>query len=276
MSFPSACRRPSFPLRSTARRCWWFEHPDQGDDALPFGPFDPLRHRTLDSGLRAWVGEQTQLSARLCRAALHLRRSRPPRSEDRRRPARGLGRLSRADAGEFEAAPDTLWRDWYRFFPWEDWRDEKPAVIGSNHRARPWRAFVKAAPDKAQAEQRRDRARLCFGLDGLTWDEEKALERYELSTKRASWQEAARDGESPHPRLVLGCGMMVQPSPHPRHHHRAAARQDEIPPGGVRVDAAVLHAAGFAAHCGGDFGRPPAQTEFPPAGRGPRASGRHR
>ena len=25
------------------------------DDALPFGPFDPLHHRTLESGLRTWV-----------------------------------------------------------------------------------------------------------------------------------------------------------------------------------------------------------------------------
>lgn len=26
-----------------------------------FGPFDPLHHRTLESGLRGWVGEQTSL-----------------------------------------------------------------------------------------------------------------------------------------------------------------------------------------------------------------------
>ena len=28
-------------------------------DALPFGPFDPVQHRTLESGLRQWVSEQT-------------------------------------------------------------------------------------------------------------------------------------------------------------------------------------------------------------------------
>ena len=31
-------------------------------DALPFGPFDPLHHRTLESGLRAWVRDQTCLA----------------------------------------------------------------------------------------------------------------------------------------------------------------------------------------------------------------------
>jgi hypothetical protein len=33
---------------------------DSGDwDALPFGPFAPLAHRTLEIGLRAWVKRQT-------------------------------------------------------------------------------------------------------------------------------------------------------------------------------------------------------------------------
>ena len=30
-------------------------------DALPFGHFDPLHHRTFESGLRGWVQEQTFL-----------------------------------------------------------------------------------------------------------------------------------------------------------------------------------------------------------------------
>ena len=29
-------------------------------DALPFGPFNPVTQRTLESGLRKWVGEQTR------------------------------------------------------------------------------------------------------------------------------------------------------------------------------------------------------------------------
>src|SRR5438105_3282550 len=36
-------------------------HSRESDDALPFGPFDPLNHRTLEGGLRTWVGEQTYL-----------------------------------------------------------------------------------------------------------------------------------------------------------------------------------------------------------------------
>src|SRR5687767_11810389 len=29
---------------------------------LPFGPFDPLAHRTFDIGLRSWVAQQTALT----------------------------------------------------------------------------------------------------------------------------------------------------------------------------------------------------------------------
>ena len=43
------------------RPCVLVVHHQGGEDALPFGPFDPLNHRTLDSGLRRWVGEQTYL-----------------------------------------------------------------------------------------------------------------------------------------------------------------------------------------------------------------------
>ena len=98
---------------------------------LPFGPFDPLAHRTFEIGLRAWVEAQTGLTRRLRRAALHLRRPRPPRAPRRHRRAYGLGRLSRAHphAGESSAALSAAgagFEPWYRFFPWEDWREGGP------------------------------------------------------------------------------------------------------------------------------------------------------
>jgi hypothetical protein len=180
-------------------------HIDQSDDALPFGPFDPLHHRTLESGLRAWVGEQTCLSLGYVeqlytfgdRGRHEMKSGGGPRVVS-------VGYL--ALTRQSEAAPDALWRDWYRFFPWEDWRGEKPAVIEETI-APALRAFVKDAPDKAQSEQRRDRARLCFGLDGLPWDEEKALERYELLYEAGLVQESVRDGRAA-PTPSLGAGMI--------------------------------------------------------------------
>ena len=38
---------------------WWWRT-GTARTALPFGPFDPGSQRTLEQGLRKWVGEQTQ------------------------------------------------------------------------------------------------------------------------------------------------------------------------------------------------------------------------
>src|SRR4249919_3727145 len=72
---------------------------------LPFGPFDPLAHRTFEIGLRAWVEAQTGL--RVGYVAL----TRMPES---------AAALKIGGAG-FEP--------WYRFFPWEDWREKRPAIL---------------------------------------------------------------------------------------------------------------------------------------------------
>jgi hypothetical protein len=180
-------------------------HPDHGDDALPFGPFDPLHHRTLESGLRAWVGEQTGLALGYVEQLYTFGdrgRHEVKAGEGPRVVSVGYLALTR----QSEASSDTLWRDWYRFFPWEDWRGERPAVIAATI-APALRAFAKAAPDKTLADQRRERARLCFGLDGLAWDEEKTLERYELLYEAGLVQEAARDGRAA-PAPPLGAGMI--------------------------------------------------------------------
>ena len=46
--------REDQPLILTARA-----EDKSAEAALPSGPFDPIRHRTFEIGLRAWVAEQT-------------------------------------------------------------------------------------------------------------------------------------------------------------------------------------------------------------------------
>ena len=77
--------------------------------------------------------------------------------------------------------------------PWEDWRDAKPRVI-EEIISPVLKTFAKSAGKGESSETRRDRARLCFGLDGLRWDEEKVLERYELLYEAGLVEEAVRDG----------------------------------------------------------------------------------
>jgi hypothetical protein len=182
-------------------------HHKDAEDALPFGPFDPLSHRTLESGLRTWVGEQTYLDLDYAEQLYtfgdrgrHLVKS----GEGPRVVSVGYLALTRA-SGE-PKAPDARWGDWYRYFPWEDWREKKPDIIDKTI-APALKAFIKFS----DSPQRRERARLCFGLDGVPWDEDRVLERYELLYEAGLVEEARRDGRaqaSQLPATQLGVSMM--------------------------------------------------------------------
>lgn len=184
-------------------------HPAGAEDALPYGPFDPLAHRTLESGLRTWVGEQTYLdlgyAEQLYTFGDRGRHTLNP-GENARVVSVGYLALTR-QCGD-KNAPGTLWRNWYRFFPWEDWRDEKPAIIEAVITPA-LETFVAEAPDKTIAGLRRDRVRLCFGADDIGWDEEKVLERYELLYEAGLVRESARDGRAAKEHILpLGEGMV--------------------------------------------------------------------
>ena len=68
---------------------------------------------------------------------------------------------------------------WYRFFPWEDWREGQPEILDSVilPLLKDW-AAGKQQPEAGRALGRQERLRLCFGIDGSPWDEEKVLDRY--------------------------------------------------------------------------------------------------
>ena len=163
-------------------------------DGLPFGPFDPLKHRTLENGLRSWVREQTDLDLDYAEQLYTF----GDRGRHMMKPAEGprvvsVGYLALVRAVAELTAPDTHWQDWYTFFPWEDWRQTRPIII--DEVILPALGdFVKADP--AQKTQRRQRVALCFGHDGIGWDEERVLERYELLYEAGLVEEAKRDGRS--------------------------------------------------------------------------------
>ena len=92
------------------------------------------------------------------------------------------------------------WRNWYDFFPWEDWRRGEPPVLAGG--------ILPALFDWADgaddaAADRRARIRLAFGLDSDGWEEERTLDRYELMYEAGIVAEAARNGDA---RPVDGAG----------------------------------------------------------------------
>ncbi|MFL5237318.1 MAG: NUDIX hydrolase [Rhizomicrobium sp.] len=181
-------------------------------DALPFGPFDPLHHRTLESGLRSWVNDQTRLALEYAEQLYTFGdRGRHLVQAGGGSRVVSVGYLALTRATDPLQTPESTWGHWYSYFPWEDWRTGKPAIVDRTI-VSALRRFVRASADRTEKQRRQTRVRLCFGLDGLPWDEERVLERYELLYEAGLIAEALHDGrlrnQAALPRPQLGHAMM--------------------------------------------------------------------
>lgn len=173
-------------------------------DALPSGPLEP-RHRTLDAGLRARVEAQTRQSLGYVEQ-LYTFGDRDRETVVGRRRMLSVGYLALVREARHAGSGDALWRDWYRYFPWEDWRCGRPKVL--DQIASRLRRWVAGAPSPAERRARDARMRLTFGLGGSGWNEERVLERYELLYEAGLVPEAHRDkrrSRTP-PREVIATG----------------------------------------------------------------------
>ena len=165
-------------------------------DGLPFGPFSPLQHRTFEGGLRAWVQRQTGLELGYAEQLYTFGdRGRHAQAGDVGPHIVSIGYLALTQAKPVSDGQHSTWRSWYHYFPWEDWRRGRPDILESaiEPRLREWTEAQRSA-SAAQPISRDERVRICFGLEGAAWDEEKVLERYELLYEAGLVEEAARDG----------------------------------------------------------------------------------
>lgn len=162
-------------------------------DALPFGPLDPEAHRTLELGLRAWVRQQTGIEFGYVEQLYTFgdRDREPGRSAGAARVI-SVAYLALVREEQLDQMPEAGWRDWYGFFPWEDWRSGKPAII-DRIMLPPLRLWVDSAPNRAARAQRQERVDIAFGLGGAPWDGERVLRRYELLWEAGLVHEAHRD-----------------------------------------------------------------------------------
>jgi hypothetical protein len=161
----------------------------QDGTALPSGPF-ASGHRTLQLALRSWVERQTrhplgyleqlytfadrdrvQGDAQLCVISISYL---------------GLSREARVSG---DHAP--RWHGWYRYFPWEDWRDGPSPLVARSivPRLRQW---VSEADDPTIRRERRHRVEATFAVSERDWNEELVLQRYELLYEAGLVREASR------------------------------------------------------------------------------------
>ncbi len=166
-----------------------------GTTGLPHGRFDPAGHRTFELGLRNWVRAQTGFEPGYVEQLYtfgDLGRELPQAElgdapTDARLISVGYLGLTpeRTDISGFDA----VWRDWHRYFPWEDHRKGRPEIIDEaiGPALASW-----ADQGGKNAKDRLSRTQIAFGLDEQPWIEERTLERYELLYEAGFAQEASR------------------------------------------------------------------------------------
>lgn len=167
----------------------------QGVPLLPYGEFDPSRHRTLELGLRSGVDELTGLSLGYVEQLYTFgNRHRAP-AEDERTRMITIGYLALVGPDAAPAAPHSRWSDWYSFLPWEDHRKGRPNLIDEvllPHLDR----WARQEQEAEAFELREERIRVAFGHGRFPWDPEKVLARFELLYEAGLVAESQRDWNS--------------------------------------------------------------------------------
>jgi hypothetical protein len=166
---------------------------------LPSGPFHPLSHRTFEIGLRQFVTEQTGFSIGYVEQLYTFGdRGRHAMPSDLGPHIVSVGYLAlthmsprNVRAENVVAQSDATFVPWYRFFPWEDWRAGRPCVL--DYTLIPQLELWASAPEERELPSKRsltrqERVRLCFGLDGAPWDEEKHWSAMSCCMKRGFWR----------------------------------------------------------------------------------------
>jgi len=173
--------------------------------ALPSGPFE-LTHRSLQSGLRAWVERQTHHPVGYVEQLYTFAdRDRGLAPDQRVISISYLGLTREQPRGPGEAIG---WQDWYNYLPWEDRRVGVPPMIDAVILPA-LHTFAKSAPTPAVRQDRANRIAVTFGTDGRPWNEELVLQRYELLFEAGLISEARRGKPDASPAPVQGRSMIL-------------------------------------------------------------------
>ena len=161
---------------------------DGSAEALPSGPLE-AEHRTLEIGLRAWVERQTSQTLGYVEQLYTFGdRDRVIGEAAPGLPALVVAYLALVREARPAGSADAMWQGWYRYFPWEDWREGKSEPL-----ARIEDRLSRWAASEPERRLRQERLGLAFGLPAGSWNEELVLERYELLYEAGLVAEASRD-----------------------------------------------------------------------------------
>jgi len=161
--------------------------------ALPSGPLDPEKDRTLELALGAWVHGQTGVELGYVEQLYTFgNRFRDPRERSGGARVISIAYLALVREAPLDRAAGASWVGCYDFLPWEDWRDGQPWVL-EREIAPALERWVRCGKDKTAVRLRRERADIVFGQGGAPWNGERVLDRFELLYEVGLVAEAFRD-----------------------------------------------------------------------------------
>jgi hypothetical protein len=160
--------------------------------ALPSGPFES-NERSLQASLRIWVERQTHHPLGYMEQLYTF--ADPGRTGGSDRRIVSVSYLGLTQEAPVSGDPGVGWRDWYRFFPWEDRR--KASSLVEDHFTQGLIAWTEDAPDAATRRQRWRRVAINFGLENERWNEELILQRYETLWEARLVPESGANGTVP-------------------------------------------------------------------------------
>jgi hypothetical protein len=175
-------------------------------NALPSGPFE-LGHRSLQSGLRDWVEQQTRHPLGYIEQ-LYTFADRDRAGDASEQRVISISYLALTREEQAESADKAAWRNWYDYFPWEDHRAGVPSAL-PDAIVPCLKAWADAADNRALRHDRWQRAAIAFGLEDYTWNEELALQRYELLYEAGFVEEAHRSHSADNAPSVFGRAMQA-------------------------------------------------------------------
>lgn len=174
-------------------------------DALPYGPFDPTQHRTMEIGLRQFIEEQTALRVGYVEQLYTFGdrgRYKVKLDDGPHIVSVGYLALTRIKGDQLRKIQSAGgdWKNCYLHLPWEDWRKGRPPIL-DDAILPALEKWLKQMADKSpqKALHNETRVRMNFGwhnddTHNFEWDDERALERYELLYSAGLLDEAVADG----------------------------------------------------------------------------------
>jgi len=169
---------------------------DDGEIALPNGPFVPADHASLEDGFQQLIEEQAGLDLYYVEQ-LYTFGNRFRTADEIDGGPRTLSVAYVALTHEDEVPlKSARWADCYEFLPWEDWRSGRPEELDSliAPRLAEWCSKTQA---QAARRNREERVNVTFGNPGATeMDAVLTLERLELLYDADVLVESGRDQQA--------------------------------------------------------------------------------